>query len=195
MRVLIFGLSVCACVCGVFVMSMKMNWVLPCCVCSMTGPLHDSHRLSVKTWTEEESDHAESTLSRYMHTRTLFRIVNAALVSVLLTKMNMLTTTNTCSVTEMICCVQYVIKTEYLQTTNHHWGYCLPLKGRSSFLLLMLWCFVNFLGVVWVFTRSGPQSERSQFREAGRRADGRAKLAATQDEYRKYVNNPSLTSF
>ncbi|XP_015245092.1 PREDICTED: cyclic nucleotide-gated cation channel-like [Cyprinodon variegatus] len=30
----------------------------------MTGPLHDSHRLSVKTWTEEESDCAESTLSR-----------------------------------------------------------------------------------------------------------------------------------
>ncbi|PWA23602.1 hypothetical protein CCH79_00005768 [Gambusia affinis] len=31
---------------------------------SMTGPLHDSHRLSVKTWTEEDSDRAESTLSR-----------------------------------------------------------------------------------------------------------------------------------
>ncbi|XP_014822476.1 PREDICTED: cyclic nucleotide-gated cation channel-like isoform X2 [Poecilia mexicana] len=30
----------------------------------MTGPLHDSHRLSVKTWTEEDSDRAESTLSR-----------------------------------------------------------------------------------------------------------------------------------
>ncbi|XP_017278598.1 cyclic nucleotide-gated cation channel [Kryptolebias marmoratus] len=30
----------------------------------MTGPLNDSHRLSVKTWTEEESDRAESTLSR-----------------------------------------------------------------------------------------------------------------------------------
>ncbi|XP_038157375.1 cyclic nucleotide-gated cation channel-like [Cyprinodon tularosa] len=30
----------------------------------MTGPLHDSHRLSVKTWTEEESDRAESTISR-----------------------------------------------------------------------------------------------------------------------------------
>lgn len=35
------------------------------CVCSMTGPVQDSHRLSVKTWTEEESDRAESTLSRY----------------------------------------------------------------------------------------------------------------------------------
>ncbi|KAL3972618.1 growth arrest and DNA-damage-inducible protein [Sarotherodon galilaeus] len=30
----------------------------------MTGPVQDSHRLSVKTWTEEESDRAESTLSR-----------------------------------------------------------------------------------------------------------------------------------
>ncbi|XP_008417997.1 cyclic nucleotide-gated cation channel-like isoform X2 [Poecilia reticulata] len=30
----------------------------------MTGPLQDSHRLSVKTWTEEDSDRAESTLSR-----------------------------------------------------------------------------------------------------------------------------------
>uniref|UniRef100_A0A668UNI1 Cyclic nucleotide-binding domain-containing protein n=1 Tax=Oreochromis aureus TaxID=47969 RepID=A0A668UNI1_OREAU len=34
------------------------------CVCRMTGPVQDSHRLSVKTWTEEESDRAESTLSR-----------------------------------------------------------------------------------------------------------------------------------
>ncbi|MED6245957.1 hypothetical protein ATANTOWER_010792, partial [Ataeniobius toweri] len=30
---------------------------------SMTGTLHDSHRLSVKTWTEEESDRADSILS------------------------------------------------------------------------------------------------------------------------------------
>ncbi|XP_047209990.1 cyclic nucleotide-gated cation channel-like [Girardinichthys multiradiatus] len=30
----------------------------------MTGTLHDSHRLSVKTWTEEESDRADSILSR-----------------------------------------------------------------------------------------------------------------------------------
>ncbi|XP_022073372.1 cyclic nucleotide-gated cation channel-like isoform X4 [Acanthochromis polyacanthus] len=30
----------------------------------MTGPVQDSHRLSVKTWTEEESDRADSTLSR-----------------------------------------------------------------------------------------------------------------------------------
>uniref|UniRef100_A0A3B4EQH6 Cyclic nucleotide-gated cation channel-like n=1 Tax=Pundamilia nyererei TaxID=303518 RepID=A0A3B4EQH6_9CICH len=34
------------------------------CVCRMTGLVQDSHRLSVKTWTEEESDRAESTLSR-----------------------------------------------------------------------------------------------------------------------------------
>uniref|UniRef100_A0A8C4EPC6 Cyclic nucleotide-binding domain-containing protein n=1 Tax=Dicentrarchus labrax TaxID=13489 RepID=A0A8C4EPC6_DICLA len=34
------------------------------CVCSMTGTVQDSHRLSVKTWTEEESDRADSTLSR-----------------------------------------------------------------------------------------------------------------------------------
>uniref|UniRef100_A0A3B5PR21 Cyclic nucleotide gated channel subunit alpha 2 n=1 Tax=Xiphophorus maculatus TaxID=8083 RepID=A0A3B5PR21_XIPMA len=40
------------------------------CVSSMTGPLHDSHRLSVKTWTEEDSDRAESTLSRYPHPHT-----------------------------------------------------------------------------------------------------------------------------
>ncbi|XP_029298256.1 cyclic nucleotide-gated cation channel-like isoform X1 [Cottoperca gobio] len=33
-------------------------------MCSMTGPVQDSHRLSVKTWTEEESDRADSTLSR-----------------------------------------------------------------------------------------------------------------------------------
>ncbi|MEQ2234550.1 hypothetical protein ILYODFUR_032755, partial [Ilyodon furcidens] len=38
---------------------------------SMTGTLHDSHRLSVKTWTEEESDRADSILSRSCtHTRT-----------------------------------------------------------------------------------------------------------------------------
>uniref|UniRef100_A0A8C8DSH6 Cyclic nucleotide gated channel subunit alpha 2 n=1 Tax=Oryzias sinensis TaxID=183150 RepID=A0A8C8DSH6_9TELE len=30
----------------------------------MTAPLQDAHRLSVKTWTEEDSDRAESTLSR-----------------------------------------------------------------------------------------------------------------------------------
>ncbi|XP_076025854.1 cyclic nucleotide-gated cation channel-like [Genypterus blacodes] len=30
----------------------------------MTGPMQESHRLSVKTWTEEESDRADSTLSR-----------------------------------------------------------------------------------------------------------------------------------
>ncbi|KAA8589145.1 hypothetical protein FQN60_010490 [Etheostoma spectabile] len=32
----------------------------------MTGPVQDSHRLSVKTWTDEESDQADSTISRMM---------------------------------------------------------------------------------------------------------------------------------
>lgn len=40
--------------------------MLMVCFRSMTGTVQDSHRLSVKTWTEEESDRADSTLSRYV---------------------------------------------------------------------------------------------------------------------------------
>lgn len=42
------------------------------CFCSMTGTVQDSHRLSVKTWTEEESDRADSTLSRYVCYKYLY---------------------------------------------------------------------------------------------------------------------------
>ncbi|XP_056145863.1 cyclic nucleotide-gated cation channel-like [Lampris incognitus] len=61
----------------------------------MTGDIADSHRLSVKTWTEEESDRADSTLSRYYtHAHTVipnlthsFRVLGCvrALVSMVMT--------------------------------------------------------------------------------------------------------------
>ncbi|XP_045887643.1 cyclic nucleotide gated channel subunit alpha 2a isoform X2 [Micropterus dolomieu] len=74
----LFNVSVC-CSCillcvGVFISIFcdsvcTLSWVcrhVSVClfVCRMTGPVQDSQRLSVKTWTEEESDRADSTLSR-----------------------------------------------------------------------------------------------------------------------------------
>lgn len=66
----------CVCVVVVVIYSMdkmKSNEVY---VCSMAGPLQDSHRLSVKTWTEEDSDRADSTLSRYVHTFVQLYLIN-----------------------------------------------------------------------------------------------------------------------
>ena len=37
----------------------------------MTNTVQDPHRLSLKTWTEEDSEHTDVSLSRYTHTHTL----------------------------------------------------------------------------------------------------------------------------